>query len=306
MENHLFPSLCPLGMSRARCLRRLAAVGIAGFVSIAGLAGYTGFAVGQQRVAEVQVEALSRELRAELAAEKRLVEEARRENRQHLDAMALRIASLQAHLMRIDALGGRLVEIGELDEDEFDFSVPPPAGGIDDAVADGHQSAGELGQQMQRLAALLDDRERKLDTLEFRLMSLGLKAEVTPSGKPVAKGWLSSNFGRRTDPFTGKKSYHRGIDFAGKPGSDVIAVASGIVTRSKYASGYGNVVEIRHADGYTTLYGHNQENLVREGEVVSKGQTIALLGSTGRSSGPHVHFEVHRNDKIVNPLKYVQ
>lgn len=306
MENQLFPSLCPLGMSRARCLRRLAAVGVASFLSVAGLAGFIGFAAGQHTAAEARVADLSHELRAELAAEKRLVEEARRENRQHLDAMALRIATLQAHLMRIDALGGRLVEIGELDADEFDFSVPPPAGGIEDTIADGNQSADELDAQMQRLEVLLDDRERKLDSLEFRLMSLGLKAEVTPSGKPVLKGWLSSAYGRRTDPFTGKKSYHRGIDFAGKPGSDVIAVASGIVTRSEYASGYGNVVEIRHADGYTTLYGHNKKNLVREGEVVTKGETIALLGSTGRSSGPHVHFEVHRNDKIVNPLKYVQ
>lgn len=306
MQNQLFPSLCPLGMSRARCLRRIAAVGVAGVVSVAGLAGYIGYAVGQHRAAEVSIADLSRELRTELAAEKRLVEETRRENRQHLDAMALRIAELQAHLMRIDALGGRLVEIGKLDADEFDFSVPPPAGGIDDALADGSQSADELAAQMRRLEALLRDRERKLDSLEYRLMSLGLKAEVTPSGKPVAKGWLSSGFGRRTDPFTGKKSYHRGIDFAGKPGTDVIAVASGVVTRAERTSGYGNVVELRHADGYLTRYAHNQENLVREGDVVNKGQTIALLGSTGRSSGPHVHFEVHHNDKIVNPLKYVR
>ena len=117
---------------------------------------------------------------------------------------------------------------------------------------------------------------------------------------------MSSGFGKRTDPFKGKKSYHRGVDFAGKRGADVVAVASGVVTRAKKVSGYGNVVEIRHADGYSTLYAHNKKNLVKDGDVVSKGQTIALLGSTGRSSGPHVHFEVHRNGKIVNPLRFVR
>ena len=137
-------------------------------------------------------------------------------------------------------------------------------------------------------------------------MNRTLLAEAMPSGKPVKKGWMSSGFGKRTDPFRGSKSFHRGLDFAGKRGSDVVAVASGIVTRAKKVAGYGNVVEIKHADGYSTLYGHNKENLVKEGEMVSKGQTIALLGSTGRSSGPHVHFEVHHNGKIVDPLRYVR
>jgi murein DD-endopeptidase MepM/ murein hydrolase activator NlpD len=159
---------------------------------------------------------------------------------------------------------------------------------------------------MQRIANLLADREDKLTALELVLMNRGLMAEVTPSGRPVKKGWMSSGFGKRTDPFKGKKTYHRGVDFAGKRGSDVVAVASGVVVRSKKAAGYGNFVEIRHADGYSTLYAHNKENLVKSGDMVNKGQTIALLGSTGRSSGPHVHFEVHRNGKIVNPLRFVR
>jgi murein DD-endopeptidase MepM/ murein hydrolase activator NlpD len=145
-----------------------------------------------------------------------------------------------------------------------------------------------------------------LSALELVLMNRGLMAEVTPSGRPVNKGWMSSGYGKRTDPFKGKKSHHRGVDFAGKPGTEVVAVAAGVVIRSKKVPDFGNVVEIRHADGYSTLYAHNQKNLVKKGDVVSKGETIALLGSTGRSSGPHVHFEVHRNGKIVNPLRFVR
>ena len=159
---------------------------------------------------------------------------------------------------------------------------------------------------MERIASLLTDREDKLAALEQVLMNRKLMAEVVPSGRPVKKGWMSSGFGKRTDPFKGKKSYHRGVDFAGKRGSDVVAVASGVVVRAEKASGYGNFVEIRHADGYSTLYGHNKENLVKAGDMVSKGETIALLGSTGRSSGPHVHFEVHHNGKVVDPIRFVR
>ena len=223
-----------------------------------------------------------------------------------MDALALKVAELQAHLMRLDALGDRLVEIGKLDRDEFDFASSPPMGGIEASVPGETQSAAELSADMARISRLLEDREDKLSALERVLMNRGLMAEVVPSGRPVSKGWMSSGFGKRTDPFKGKKSYHRGVDFAGKRGTDVVAVAAGVVTRSKKVPGFGNFVEIRHADGYSTLYAHNQKNLVKKGDVVSKGETIALLGSTGRSSGPHVHFEVHRDGKIVNPLRFVQ
>jgi murein DD-endopeptidase MepM/ murein hydrolase activator NlpD len=152
----------------------------------------------------------------------------------------------------------------------------------------------------------LDDREIKLGMLEQQLLGSELIEESRPSGRPVKKGWISSFYGKRTDPFSGKKSYHRGMDFAGKKGAEVYAVAAGVVERSKKVAGFGNVVEIRHPDGYTTLYGHNDENLVKEGDVVSKGQLIALLGNTGRSSGPHVHFEVHKDGKIVDPRRYIR
>lgn len=288
------------------CIPRAAGILGLALAGLTVLAVWGGFQLGQRLAGEAGVDAATAEVHAMLEAERRLIVEAKADQRAHLDALALKIAELRAHLIRLDALGDRLVEMGKLDRDEFDFASEPPVGGIDESLPGEQQSAGELTAEMNRIAGLLNDREVKLAALEQVLMNRELMAEVVPSGRPVKKGWMSSAYGKRTDPFKGTKSFHRGLDFAGKRGADVVAVASGVVLRSEKASGYGNVVEIKHADGYSTLYGHNKENLVRPGDVVSKGQTIALLGSTGRSSGPHVHFEVHRNGKIVDPLRFVR
>lgn len=288
------------------CLPRAAALAT---VSVAGLLAVTlwsGFLLGEKYGNAAASSDDVAGLRQMLDAERRVIADAKAEQSAHLDALALKIAELQAHLMRLDALGDRLVDVGKLDKDEFDFHAAPPMGGVDEVLPGEAVSVSELSADMDRIASLLRDREDKLSTLEQMLMSRDLMAEVTPSGRPLKKGWMSSTYGKRTDPFSGKKSYHHGVDFAGKRGSEVVAVASGVVLRSKKVSGYGNVVEIRHADGYSTLYGHNKENLVKEGDMVTKGQAIALLGSTGRSTGPHVHFEVHRNGKIVNPGRFVR
>lgn len=306
MKIILLSDACRRSGSLDICLSR--AAGLAGvlLVAIATFSLWSGFTLGQRYGGEHSVDAATADVHALLEAERRVIAEAKAEQRAHLDALALRIAELQAHLIRLDALGDRLVELGKLDREEFDFAASPPVGGIDDALPGEKQSASELSIDMERIAALLSDREDKLAALELVLMNRGLMAEVVPSGRPVKKGWMSSSFGKRTDPFKGSKSFHRGLDFAGKRGAEVVAVASGVVIRAEKAPGYGNVVEIKHPDGYSTLYGHNKENLVKAGDVVSKGETIALLGSTGRSSGPHVHFEVHRDGKIVDPLRFVR
>jgi murein DD-endopeptidase MepM/ murein hydrolase activator NlpD len=287
------------------CVPWFAAIGAVAVAAVVSLSFLGGYVAGERAAAVETVDASTVQLQAMLAAERRGIADAKAEQRAHLDALALKIGALQAHLMRLDALGERLVRVGKLDQDEFDFAAEPPLGGVDDLLP-GDRSLADLNAEMQRVAGLLEDRDDKLQALEQLLMNRGLMAEVLPSGKPVKKGWLSSSYGKRTDPFTGKKSLHRGVDFAGKPGTDVIAVASGVVTRAERVSGYGNIVEVRHADGYSTRYAHNQENLVSIGEMVSKGDTIALLGSTGRSSGPHVHFEVHRNGKVVNPVRFLK
>ena len=136
-------------------------------------------------------------------------------------------------------------------------------------------------------------------------MNKSLHERVMPSGKPVDEGWLSSKYGKRNDPFTGKQDFHKGLDFAGKKGADVLAVGDGVVSWSGKRSGYGNLIEINHGNGYVTRYGHNQRHLVEVGDTVKKGQQVAMMGSTGRSTGPHVHFEVLHNGKRVNPAKYM-
>jgi hypothetical protein len=194
------------------CLPRAAAGVALVLLSVVAVALWGGFELGQQFGNRHQLSHEVDELHRALVEERRLIAEAKAEQRAHLDALALRIAALQGRLIRLDALGDRLVEAGELDPGEFDFSAEPPLGGSDQATYE-DVSVEDLSADMVRLSALLDDRESKLLNLEQLLMTQELMADVTPSGRPVKSGWLSSGFGKRTDPFSGKKTYHRGIDF---------------------------------------------------------------------------------------------
>jgi len=233
------------------------------------------------------------------------IDAARKSARMHLDALTLRIGRMQAEMLRLNALGEQLVSQASLDPDEFDFSRPPALGGPRDASGMQSTDVPDFLSTLKALNAEMGDREQKFSVLESLLMDRSLHERIMPSGRPVRNGWVSSGYGMRTDPFTGKKEFHEGIDFAGKEGSRVLAVADGIVSWAGWRKGYGRMVEITHGNGYATRYAHNEKLLVSVGETVKKGQTIALMGSTGRSTGPHVHFEVVHNDREVNPAKYV-
>lgn len=286
------------------CVPGAAAWVLSIFLLISVAMAYGGYRFGQSQALKSRDSAEIISLTTQLGEERRLVADARADARANLDALAMRIASLQAHVMRLDAVGQRLVSLGKLDNDEFDFRDDPSVGGI--SGDEGRpQEVIELAAEMQRVDRVLDDREKKLLLLEDLLVNRQLIKETRPSGRPVVKGWISSLYGYRTDPFTGRKALHKGMDFAGKAGTPVTAVAAGMVIRANHDAGYGNVVEIRHTDGYTTRYAHNTENLVKVGDMVTKGQQIALLGSTGRSNGPHVHFEVRRNGHILDPRRYL-
>ena len=167
-------------------------------------------------------------------------------------------------------------------------------------------SATEFVEALDSLERRLSVHMPQLETLETMLMNRRLQAEVVPAGRPVKGGFLSSTYGSRADPLTGKSDFHHGIDFAGKPGTPINVVASGVVTYSGARAGYGNTVEVNHGNGTVTRYAHNQKNLVAEGDTVKKGTAIALLGSTGRVSGPHVHFEVLKAGKQINPFEFVK
>lgn len=294
--------------NRKACIEIGAGSILAGMVLFLTIAAsgllWAGYHLGQHYGVESFIAAEDQLLDDQIKTERAFLVETREDLQTQLDALALRLGSLRAHTMRLNALGERLVKIGKLDADEFDFDISPAVGGLEGGQGESIEIA-ELSAEILRLSALLQDRDDKLTDVEELLLGKELLHEVTPSGRPVKKGWVSSTFGKRTDPFTGKRKFHRGIDFAGKPGSEVIAVAAGVVSRSEKVAGYGNIVEITHQDGFVTRYAHNQENKVVLGDMVAKGEVIALLGSTGRSNGPHVHFEVHKNDRIVNPRKFV-
>jgi murein DD-endopeptidase MepM/ murein hydrolase activator NlpD len=245
--------------------------------------------------------------RAELAAQQALVDGTRRTLQQSLDALALRIGQLNAHVVRLDALGTRLTQMAGLKDGEFDFSSPPSLGGPEEPLAatEAMQLSGVLST-LEALDEQLADRTRQLSVLEDLLLNRKLSEEVRPEGRPVTSGYVSSHFGHRTDPFTGRRAFHKGVDFAGREGAEVIAVASGVVIWSGERYGYGQLVEINHGNGYVTRYAHNADNLVAVGDTVRRGQVIARLGDTGRATGPNLHFEVLLNDKPVNPLTYVQ
>jgi murein DD-endopeptidase MepM/ murein hydrolase activator NlpD len=220
-------------------------------------------------------------------------------------ALARRLAQLHAHVMRLDAAGGRLTEIAGLDKGEFNFSQAPPLGGPDIDVS-GPPASDEVLASLDNFEKQLSDRERQMRVLEDLLLASRLQKEVRPSGWPVENGWISSLFGNRIDPFTGLRAFHAGVDFAARQGGNVLSVASGIVSDVGERMGYGLLVEINHGNGYITRYGHNEAALVTVGDRVHKGQAIAHVGDSGRSTGPHVHFEVMINGRTVNPYEYIQ
>ncbi|WP_419535431.1 peptidoglycan DD-metalloendopeptidase family protein [Endozoicomonas sp.] len=230
-----------------------------------------------------------------------------RQQAQHqLDALMLRLAELQGRMTRLDALGERLTAKAKLDDGEFDFSEAPALGGPQELTeSEAAYSKVSLLDAIDQLADQIDNREQQLDLLDNLISNRTLHDDSFLAGLPVRKGWLSSRYGRRTDPFTGRAAWHNGVDFAGKRGSDIISVAAGVVVWSGNRSGFGLLVEVNHGNGYLTRYAHNDESIVKVGDIVSRGQAIAKMGSSGRSTGPHVHFEVLKNGKPQDPSRYI-
>ena len=229
----------------------------------------------------------------------------RSQSEKKIHVLTLNLAGLQARMTRLDALGEHLTAMADLQEGEFDFSQPPALGGPMASEFSVSYSSVDIDNQLNSFEAQLTDREQQLDILESLLNHRKLDEQSWLSGRPAEKGWVSSHFGQRTDPFSGQLAMHDGIDFAGKEGANIIAVAGGIVTWTGTRTGYGEMVEISHGDGFVTRYAHNKENLVAPGDYVKKGQTIALMGSSGRSTGAHVHYEVYKHGRPVDPASYI-
>jgi murein DD-endopeptidase MepM/ murein hydrolase activator NlpD len=241
---------------------------------------------------------------AELLHQQAQIEDTRRILQEKVNALAMRVGQMNANVIRLDALGKRLTRMANLDDGEFDFGNPPALGGAESG--DGQPA------QIPNLTAMVDDlqsqlssREQQLGVLENLILTRELNKQVYPEGRPVQSGWISSYFGSRADPFTGFTAVHKGLDFAGPEGSKISAVAAGLVTYAGDRAGYGMMVEINHGNGLATRYCHNEKVLVKQGDMVRKGQDVALMGSTGHSTGPHLHFEVLKNGSQVDPLRFV-
>lgn len=262
------------------------------------------FLSGRQDGKTVTEEAIA-EWRNDLIEQRKTVAELKRTSREQVDALTLRMGDMQARLLRLDALGQRLTEVAKLNNGEFDFSSAPALGGPVEADMGETYSFEELTDSLNRIAKQISDREKQLDVIDELFVHRNIQKELFIAGRPINWGWMSSAYGYRSDPFTGKRAWHAGVDFAGKEDSDIVAVASGVVTFSGDRYGYGNLVEINHGGGFTTRYAHCKELLVKVGEVVEKGQVLATMGSTGRSTGPHVHYEVLKHGKTIDPKKYI-
>lgn len=247
-------------------------------------------------------EALIAQWRDRLAAQSAELEALREKSLIESETVGRQLAAMQARLMRMEALGSRVAEAAGLDEGEFSFDQPVPVGG---PVAVRERPLVPADLQTSVLSRQIHQRGTHLNLLESLLRDRDFHERITVGGLPVARGWMSSKFGQRVDPFNGRMSWHAGVDFAGREGSPVIAVASGVVSYAGPRKGYGLTVDITHADGYVTRYAHQKSLAVAGGDLVVKGQTIGAIGSSGRSTGPHVHFEVMKNGRHVDPRAYV-
>ncbi|HTH68448.1 MAG TPA: M23 family metallopeptidase [Rhodanobacter sp.] len=229
----------------------------------------------------------------------------RQDARRSLDALAVKLGQLQAQSTRLNALGERLAEVGKLDADEFNFDQQPAVGGVEEASGSAYALPAALDSSINQLASQFDTQQAQLSALQSLLLDAKIESNLKPTGMPVP-GYISSYFGVRPDPFDGHSARHTGLDIATPYGTPVHAVAEGMVTFAGVRSGYGNVIEIDHGNGYMTRYAHNSKLVAHPGQHVQVGDVIARAGSTGRSTGSHVHFEVWYHGRVVNPLAFVR
>jgi murein DD-endopeptidase MepM/ murein hydrolase activator NlpD len=234
--------------------------------------------------------------------------------RENLNAMAIKLGEMQAQMTRLDFLGERLAGLAGVKLQEF----RQPEAANSTAVADGKPGRGgplvnpspmsevDLQQALDSLSRQVETRSDTLSLLESQLFDARIRKLMLPTTLPVPVQWNASSFGWRIDPFTGERAMHEGVDFPSEIGTPIVAAAAGIVVAAERHPQYGNFVDIDHGQDLVTRYGHASKLLVKVGELVKRGQPIALVGSTGRSTGPHLHFEVRYKGSAVNPNKFLQ
>lgn len=227
--------------------------------------------------------------------------------RENLNAMAVKLGEMQAQLMRLDALGERLAALAGFKPSEFRFSETPGRGGaLTSSVPPHPLSINEFNQQMASLARQMENRNDSLGILESQLFDAKVKKRLMPTIPPVEGSWSASSFGWRIDPITGMQAMHEGVDFIADTGTPIFAAAGGLVTVAESHHQYGLMVEIDHGNDFTTRYAHASRVFVKAGDLVQRGRKVAEVGSTGRTTGPHLHFEVRYKGVAQNPARFLQ
>ncbi len=275
-------------------------LGAGGALVALALLTFTAGFFARDGAAQAQV----RHMRTQLAQQQAQVAAIRADSQRQVNAMAVKLGELQAQANRLNALGERLVRMGKIDDGEFNFGASPGTGGSDGPVTP--IPVDELLTQMQSLGARFTHAGDQLHVLDALLTNRELDRAQIPSSMPLANSYVSAPFGSRIDPIKGGHEFHKGMDLSGHIGDPIHAAADGIVVRAEYDNGgYGNVVDIVHGNGYATRYGHCSKLLVKVGDLVHAGDVIAKVGTTGYSTGPHLHFEVWLNGAPVNPQPYL-
>ena len=258
-------------------------------------------------IVRIQPGRVSNEMRAWLASAQNHEQQKQQAYlRESLDTMAISLGQMQARLLRLDSLGARLVKVAGMKPQEIDFSQLPAQGGAYVPAGQQDVTLSSMNQQLGSLSSLMSDRGDKLAALETLLQQDRLKNKMLNTIQPVSSGWFSSNFGWRVDPFTGKSAMHEGVDYVVPQGTPIHAAASGIVVYAGMHPDFGNLVEIDHGNDIVTRYAHASKLMVEVGQLVKRGQLISLVGSTGRSTGNHLHFEVRFKGLAQNPIRFLQ
>jgi murein DD-endopeptidase MepM/ murein hydrolase activator NlpD len=294
-------------LTRARTLTLTTAHVVAGAMALAGmvvvLAGAL-FYVSLRHAAQIRLPVVESLVLSAQQDQARKTEGFLREN---LNAMAVKLGQMQAQLMRLDALGERLSGLAGLKPQEFRFGEVPGRGGAVSTLSQAHDlSLDEFSQQLDTLSKQMENRTDYLGIVESTLFDARVKRKLMPTITPIDASWSASSFGWRIDPITGQHALHEGIDFIADVGTPVFAAAGGVVVFAEYHSQYGNMVEIDHGNDFITRYAHASKLFVKVGEVVRRGRKVAEVGSTGRSTGPHLHFEVRYKGIAQNPARFLQ
>lgn len=279
-------------------------VGAAFFAVTLVLVGTAGlYWISLRYAAELRIPAIQQIV---LQANQAEAERARAFVQQNLNAMAVKLGEMQAQLARLDALGERLSSLAGFRPQDFRFSEAPGLGGASPTLLPPQNlSLADFSDKLSMLERDVETRNDLLSVLEAQLFEQAVKKKMIPTMLPVSAPYNASAFGRRVDPFTGQWAMHEGIDFLAEKGSPVAAAADGVVIFAGFHPQYGYMVDIDHGNDLVTRYAHQSKLIVKEGEVVQRGRKLGEVGSTGRSTGPHLHFEVRYRGAAQNPMKFL-